>query len=124
MVKLLKLRVQIEDFKDRYFYCSFVSDVWDWVCNQIYILDAETTLSDDYEILSLNFGRGLRDSAIIWLVGIFVETVERNVVLREQQLELQHFLGELKQRKQRAIHMAMPDLGIIPGIDFDPVGVG
>ena len=115
---------QVEDFRHRYFSCSFVSSVWEWVLNQIYILDAETTLSDDYEILSLSFSRGFRDNAIIWLVGVFVEHVERNVVLREQQLELQHFLGDLRQRKQKASYTAMPDLGIIPGVDFDPVGVG
>ena len=49
---------------------------------------------------------------------------KRDVFVREQKMDLSNFLGALKERKQSEKNKAMPDVGAIAGIDFDPEGVG
>ena len=78
----------------------------------------------DYQILRLDFFKGLRENAIMWLIGTYVELVENDVVLRENKLNLISVKGFFKQRKQSAGHSTFLDLGIIPGIDWDSDGIG
>ena len=83
-----------------------------------------TVLFNDYQILRLDFFKGLRESAILWLIGTYVELIENEVVLRENKLDIDSVKGFFKQRKASSRHLAIPDLGRIPGIDWDDVGVG
>ena len=66
----------------------------------------------------------MRENAILWLLGTFIETVESLVIIKENSLTSAAFIGILKQKKLRARGQAMPDIGIIPGIDWDVMGVG
>ena len=43
--------------------------------------------------------------------------------LRENKLDIVSVKGFFKQRKASSRHLAIPDLGHIPGIDWDDVGV-
>ena len=108
----------------RYFHCNFVSEAWEWLKNIILSLDNSLAFSQDDEILSLSFTGGVRDNAIMWLLGVYVDLVEKQVVIREQKLNVQSLKGVLRQRKQMCKYRAMPDLGIIPELDWDPQGIG
>ena len=108
----------------RYQTCRHVSQVWEWVRNLMLLLDPCLSLDSDSDILSLNFSKGLRENSILWLLGIFIKLVESDVILKQYILNPNTVPGFFKQQKQKARHMAMPDLGIIPGLDFDQQGIG
>ena len=115
---------EVESSAHRYLFCHFVSETWDWIRRRIDLLDSSTVLFNDYQILRLDFFKGLRDNAILWLIGIYVELVESEVVLRGNKLDIISAKGFFKQKKQYANNLAIPELGIIPGIDWDDDGIG
>ena len=88
------------------------------------MLDSSTVLFEDLSILRLDFFRSFRDNAIIWLLGSYVEIVEREVVIKEHKLGSSSLIGILKQKKLSLYSQAIPDLGLIPGLDWDSEGVG
>ena len=88
-----------ETSSHRYLHCNLVSDSWAWIRSTIQTLDNSNLCLNDDEILSLNFFVGLRENTIVWLLGVFVELVESQVVLREQHLNVDTLIGNLKQRK-------------------------
>ena len=90
----------------------------------ISILDPMCIPNEEFEFLSLNFNRSLRENAILWLVGAYVEVIELESISREQILSIQQVKGIFKQRKLMTRYQALPDLGIIPQVDFDQQGVG
>ena len=86
------------------------------------LLEPSLIIYEDISILQFDFYKGLRENAIIWLLGLFVVNVEKMVVAKEQKLDVNTFIGILKERKQFSIYRSMPYLGIIPGIDWDIQG--
>ena len=76
------------------------------------------------DILSLNFERGLRENALLWMIGVYVEVVEAEVVLKRNKLDAATVLGIFKAKKQSARYQALPELGIIPVLDIDSQGIG
>ena len=113
-----------ETIRHRYEECGKVSHIWEWVTELISILDPMCIPDDTHEILFLNFHRSARESAILWLLGAYVEVIDREIVSREQVLSIRQVRGIFKQRKLMTRYQAMPDLGIIPELDFDQQGVG
>ena len=113
-----------ETFCHRFIQCPLVSQAWDWLRSILYLLDPFICIEPDCSVLCLNFEKGLRETAVLWVIGTYVDIVEREVVLKEHSLSTASVIGIFKQRKQRARYQAMPDLGIIPGIDFDQQGIG
>ena len=65
---------------------------------------------------------GLRENAVLWLLGVFIEVVEAEVVLKGNRLCLPSVQGLFKQRKHWSRHQAIPDLGIILGLDTEGIG--
>ena len=61
---------------------------------------------------------------MLWMIGVYVEIVEKEVVQKGCQLNVQMATGIFKQKKLMSRRQAIPDLGIIHGIDTDSVGVG
>ena len=66
----------------------------------------------------------LRENAILWLLGIYVEIFEREVVLGGHKIDVGTMKGIFFQKKLQSCHQALPELGILLGIDFDTDGVG
>ena len=114
----------VENIIHRYTQCILVEEVWEWVRSQIVSLDISLDLSLDKDLLSLNFPLGLRENAVMWLLGIFVELVEVEVVRKGNNLKIDQVIGIYKQRKQRAKHQAIPELGLILALDDDAQGIG
>ena len=114
----------VESCTHRYLYCMFISEVWEWIWATSQTLEPTLAFSDETSLLRLDFPKGLRENSILWLVGSYVELVEKEVVSKEKKLELSYVKGYLKQKKQVSHLHAVPDLGIIPGIDWDPQGIG
>ena len=66
----------------------------------------------------------MRENAILWHIGIHIILVEREAVFKHHILDYNSSKGYFKQMKQMATHMAIQDLGTIPGSDWEPQGVG
>ena len=115
---------QPESILHRYSQCSHVSEAWELVRYQLSLLDISLNTTSDMDILSLNFEKGLWENALLWMIGVFVEVVESEVVLKRNKLNTATILGIFKQRKQNARYQALPELGIIPGLDTDSQGIG
>ena len=108
----------------RYCLCSLVNEAWEWLKTVLTSLDPFLGSLSDKDFLSLKFEKGFRENAVVWLLGSFDEIVESEVVVKGVSLSVRSLTGLLKQRKQDARHKAMPELGLIGGIDFDIQGVG
>ena len=108
----------------RYCHCSLVSGAWEWLKTVLLLLDSSLSLVSDSELLSLNFEKGMRENAVVWIIGSYIEIVENEVVTKENFLSIPSITGQLKQKKQSARYQALPELGIIAGVDFDQQGVG
>ena len=115
---------EVATYQHRYLYCSFVSDIWDWLWDTARILEPSLTLTGEISLLRLNFIKGLQENSLLWLLGSYIEMVEKEVICKEKRLNLSSVLGHLKQKKQTAHRSAIPDLGLIPYIDWDPRGIG
>ena len=116
--------VDRDTYQHRYLYCPFVSEVWSWVWSIAVKLDPLISNYDNISILRLDFFKGLRENAILWLLGCYVEIVESEVVSKDKKLDLPTVIGHLKQKKQITRISALPDLGVIPCLDWDSSGIG
>ena len=58
------------------------------------------------------------------MLGIYIELVETETVMKESPLNLSFVIGHYKQRKERTKHQAMPEIGPIPVLDTDSQGIG
>ena len=99
-----------------------VNQVWEWLKFQLTSLDISLNSDTDSDILSLNFQRGLRENAILWMIGIYVEMVENEVIVRGNPLKVTTASGIYKQKKLITKHQAIPDLGVIVGLDTQGIG--
>ena len=88
------------------------------------LLDISLDTVEDFEVLSLNFPKGFRENAILWLVGVYVELVETEVILKGNRLSIASVKGIFKQRKQAAKYLALPVLGTILGLETEARGIG
>ena len=114
----------VESVKHRYTQCSFVSDAWAWIYRKIINLDPFFIQYDDLSLLHLKFSASIHDNAIIWLLGNFILLVEKETVSKNNRLSLPFVMGYLKQLKISHSVQALPDIGFIPGIDWDNKGIG
>ena len=113
-----------ETIPHRYTSCIYVQESWEWLKSKLVELDISLESIGDNDLLFLNYPKGLRENAILWLIGVYIETVEKEVVLRRFKLDIKLFKGILKQKKHSVRTQAIPELGIISGIDFEAQGIG
>ena len=106
----------------RYQSCKLVEQAWQWVFSVLLSLDISFSTVEDSDILRLNFEGSLRENAILWLVGSFVEIVESEGVVRGNYISANSIRGILKQKKSIASLLSLPELG--PIIELDSVGIG
>ena len=115
---------EVESCTHRYLRCSLVSETWEWILSTSQVLEPSIAFVEESSLLRLNYPKGLRENAVLWLIGNYVELVEKEVICKDKKLDLHSVQGYLKQKKYVAYQHAIPDLGIIPGIDWDPQGIG
>ena len=113
-----------ETFCHRFIQCPYVTQAWEWLRSILFKLDPSYCIELDVSVLCLDFEKGMRENAALWAIGTYVDIVEQEVVIKENKLSLASITGIFKQRKQRSRYKAMPDLGLIQGIDFDQQGIG
>ena len=105
--------------------CACVHPAWLWLRELIYSVDISLTSSDKHSLIDLSFPRGLRDNAVLWLLGVFVDLVERDTVIKGNILSAEIASGWVKQRKEQTRYSAFPEIGHITGLDVEhPTGIG
>ena len=72
----------------RYIQCGFVSDVCSWIMSIILHLDPFLSNLDDMSVLQLRFPASIHDNAIVWLLGNYIDLVEKEVVCKHHKLDL------------------------------------
>ena len=85
----------VETTLHRYSQCVLLSKAWDWLKNCLILLDPSLSLYSDWELLFFDFEKGMRENAILWLLGIFIETVDNLVVIKENSLSSSTLVGIL-----------------------------
>ena len=78
----------------------------------------------DFDLLQISFYKGNRENAILWLIGIYVEIVEKEIVGKGSSISTASLSGLFKQKKLQARYQAMPDIGPIYGLEWNPEGIG
>ena len=101
-----------------------VEAVWEWLKFKLVELDISLNTDTDEDLLSLNFQKGLRENAVLWMIGIYVDMVEKEVVQRGNKLGISMATGIFKQKKLMSRNQALPELGIVPGLETDSMGIG
>ena len=110
--------------KHRYLECCYVSQAWAWRKYILCITDISLASVNDEDILKLDFPKGLRDNALIWLIGTYIDLIEKEVITKDVIVSENAAIGYFKQRKQMSHHQRIPDIGFIAGLDFDARGIG
>ena len=81
-------------------------------------------MDDEWSILRLDFSKGFRENAILWMIGNYIKIVEREVVIKSNKITVNSIKGMMKQRKENSLYQALPYLSPINGIDHEPQGIG
>ena len=76
----------------------------------------------DHNILHMRFPLVPRDATIVWLLGQYLEYVEKEAILGNKKLHRSHISGWLSAKILESKNIAMMDIGHIPGLDT--VGIG
>ena len=114
-----------ETIRHRFIQCRRVSHIWNWLLEQVLVqIEPLCANIDDFDLLCLNFPRTMRDNGILWLIGTYVDIIEKEILIRENAISVNQVRGLLKQRKLMTRYQAIPELGIIPHLDFEPQGIG
>ena len=71
----------------------------------------------DMRLLYLNFVEIPREKPVLWLLGMFLEFVEAEVVTHSRRITVTMLRGHLKYKRRESKWLAMPFLGYIPIID-------
>ena len=85
-------------------------------------IETDLIYETDHNLLNLCFPLSLRDNALIWLLGQYLEYVENEVMVKNLKISREQFGGWLLAKYSEAKSASIPYLGLIPGIY--PMGVG
>ena len=102
----------------RYCGCLLLAEAWEWLREVLALLHPELSLCTNCELLGLSFPFLLDETKVLWLLGSYLEVVEKDVVLGVTKLSRQKIKGALAYKKMEARYMRMPELGYIPGLDL------
>ena len=106
-----------ETQQHRYVDCDWVRDAWNRLRFIMENLDLSLRGVGDREILYLTFPRTERDTAVLWLLGSYLELVEREAIGERRKVSGHNLYGYLKYQKMAVKHLAVPNPGTIPTLD-------
>ena len=68
-------------------------------------------------MLHLFYPRVERETDVLWVLGNYIEYVEHEAILQGNKCSAGGLLGYLRYRRSASKWIAMPELGMIPGVD-------
>ena len=106
----------------KYATCLKVKEAWGKLRDILQQLDSLFIFESDHSILNLYFPKLTRENASIWLVGKFVEIVEKEVYINGKVLSGDNLMGWLMAQLSCCRFQSMPSLRSIPGIQRAGIG--
>ena len=97
-------------------------DGWERLRDLLHQLDSQFIFESDHSILHLYFPKSIRENACIWLIGNYLDLVEKEVLLFGKILTREKLNGWLAAKYSEGKFQAMPDLGFILGIHQTGIG--
>merc|ERR1712082_394074 len=85
-------------------------------------IDPALILIDDADLLYLRFPRGLKEEDTLWMLGVYLAYVEDKIILRGMAASVNDFVGHARYMRSEANYLAMPSIGIIPGLNYVNTG--
>ena len=102
--------------------CERILPVWNFLREKIEVLEPQLVFESDYNILHLNYPKLVHENTILWLLGQYVDFIEEEVLLKNNNVIVAQFIGRITSNKLCSAYMALPEIGFIPGLH--PTGVG
>ena len=112
---------RLQRLTHRYARCSWVNDAWEMVREVITRMEPELEQVSNKRMIHLGFQKTRRDVDIMWVLGVYLEFVEEEVVIMGRRVKREIMLGHLKYQRQACKHLAMPGVDQIPAVDQDDV---
>ena len=82
----------------RYAQCVKVNDAWQEVFSIIVSLDISMVFETDHSLIHLYFSESSREADILWVIGEYVDYVEKETVLKNRKISSTEILSYLKSR--------------------------
>ena len=111
-----------ETIQHKFVKCLFLSECWKTLRDFIENIEPLSTFESDHSLLNLYFTPFQREISILWLIGEYVAFVDRESLTKNRRVSSPEFCHYLRQRWLECKNMAMPFIGIIPGLF--PSGIG
>ena len=99
-----------------------MEEIWEWVRFKLNQVDLALILLDNTDLLYLRFPRGLKEEDILWILGVYLAYVEDKIILRGMATSVDDFVGHARYMRSEANYLAMPSIGIIPGLNYVNTG--
>ena len=112
-----RCEIRVETQTHRYARCDAVMHTWESVKDLIVSLDPVLLSVSNKRLLHLDYPKVRRENAILWLLGVYLEYVECEVIRHDNRVTSVGLIGYLRYRKLASRDLAIPNLGFIQGID-------
>ena len=76
----------------------------------------------DHSILNLYFPTSTRENACLWLIGSYLDLVDKEVFINGRKIKAEQLNGWLIAKSLESRHKSMPDIGFIPGLYQTGIG--
>ena len=111
----------IQDCTHLFMECEKVREGWYWVRGRLGLLLQNFQGLSNYEILHLCFPKELMEKEVMWLMGVWVDLVQEEVVLKGRKLGDQLVRGHFRYKFLTTLTMKIPQLGHINDVTtMDP----
>ena len=107
----------VEDNVHLFTECMYVREAWGWArLRLLSLLPDDSAQTSNFELLNLMFVRHVMDKEAVWLVGIVVEFIWTEKIMKKRKVKLEHLIGHLKLKFKSNQFSKKPKLGYIFGI--------
>ena len=113
---------EIESILHRYTSCEMVLEAWNGLKEIIESIDITMVFESDHSLLNLYYQEPIQGTAVLWLIGVYVDYTEKEVILNNRRITRSNLINHIKAKWFESIRIAMPDLGFIPGLFRTGVG--
>ena len=112
----------VQQLFKKYATCLKVSQSWDRLRDILNQLESFFIFESDHSIINLHFPKLMSENASIWLVGKYVELVEKEAISNGKIITRENLNGWLSAQLLSSKHQSMLNLGFIPGISRTGIG--
>ena len=104
----------VETVLHRYTTCEWVASLWSWLADLLVNLDDGLGKVTALEVLRFQYPKGLRETAVTWLLVNYIAIVNQEVVVKGRKIHLAEMVGMMRYARMRLKLEAVQDVGLIP----------